>query len=235
MRKKQDDGYTDRLFSSGTLRGFFHNSRFLWFRRTLEKLPLSDYRAVEIGCFDGRLLGFFPRPPVLYEGLDADWEGGLSAAQAAYAGHASWRFRLVTTPSALADFRDRTFNVGAALETLEHVPPDLVDGYLKELARVVDGYLLVSIPNEKGIVFLVKWLVKRFVFGSTQDYRVSEIVAATLGRMDKVARHDHKGFDYAVLLRQIEQYFDLVKVEGVPFSFLPPALSFTVCVLARSR
>jgi hypothetical protein len=213
-----------------------HNSRFLWFRKTLKSTGIEKFKVVELGCFDGRLLEYFPTAPVRYDGLDADWEGGLTAAQQKFKEHPSWHFRKAADPSALAEFADRSFNVGAALETLEHILPHLVDGYLKELARVIDGYFLVTVPNEKGLLFLMKWLVKRLLPNySVQKYKFSELLAATLGRMHRVERNDHKGFDYAALARQIGQHFDVVRIEGMPISFLPVSLSFTVCILARSK
>lgn len=231
----QASGYNERLFSGKTIRSWLHNSRFFWFRKALETTGLREFRVVEVGCFDGRLLEFFPTPPVRYEGLDADWEGGLTAAQEKFKGHAAWRFHRAAEPSALAEFADHSFNVGAALETLEHVPPHLVDGYLRELARVIDGYVLVTVPNEKGLVFLTKWLIKKFFLNSGVPYQFSELIAATLGRMHRVERNDHKGFDYAALVRQIGQHFDLVRIEGMPMPFLPVSLSFTIGILAKSK
>ena len=232
----QANDYNERLFSGKTIRGRLHSSRFLWFRKTLKKIGVEKFKAVELGCFDGRLLEYFPKAPVRYEGLDADWEGGLTAAQQKFKEHPSWHFRKAVDPSVLAEFADCSFNVGAALETLEHVPPHLVDGYLKELARIIDGYFLVTVPNEKGLVFLVKWLVKKFLLNySGQKYKFSELVAATFGQMHKVERSDHKCFDYGVLALQIEQYFDLIRMEGMPMPYLPVSLSFTVCILAKSK
>lgn len=232
----QANSYNQRLFSGKTIRSRLHNSRFLWFRNTLKSTGMEKIKAVELGCFDGRLLEYFPTAPIRYEGLDADWEGGLTAAQQKFKEHPAWHFRKAVDPSALAEFADHVFNVGAALETLEHVPPHLVDGYLKELARVIDGYFIVTVPNEKGLVFLAKWLVKKlFLKYSGQKYRFSEIVAATFGQMHKVERNDHKGFDYDALIRQIQQHFDLVRIEGMPIPYLPISLSFTVCILAKSK
>ena len=227
--------YNERLFSGNSLRSRLHNSRFLWFRNTVQNLAIAEYRAVELGCFDGRLLGFFPSPPLYYQGLDADWEGGLSAAQEQYRGHERWHFRKATNPSVLTEYPDNAFNIGASLETLEHVPPPLVDGYLEQLARTIDGYMLITVPNEKGLVFLTKWLIKKMFLGSEQPYRFAELVAATFGQMNRVERNDHKGFDYDALIGQVARHFDLVRVEGLPWRRLPLSLSFTVCILAKSK
>lgn len=172
---------------------------------------------------------------MVYDGFDADWEGGLSAAQAKFSDHETWKFHKATAPADLSGLEARSRNVAASLETLEHVPPETVAPYLAELSRIVDGYILITAPNEKGLVFLSKWLIKKLFLGGTQPYTASEVIAATLGRMDKVARDDHKGFDYDALVAQISEHFDVVRVEGAPFRWLPASFSATICILAKSK
>jgi hypothetical protein len=227
--------YNERLFSPNTFRAWLHTGRFRWFRTALKSTGLTEFRVVEIGCFDGRLLEYFPVPPARYEGLDAGWEGGLTIAQEKFKGHKDWRFRKALDSSALQELPDKCFNVGAALETLEHVPPHLVDGYLCELARVVDGFLFVTVPVEKGMVFLPKWLYKRWVLRDAQGYTLRELAWAVLSQPHKIRRHEHKGFDYAVLAKQIQKHFDIVRLEGMPVKGLPLGASFHVCMLAKSR
>ena len=226
--------YNTRLFSKG-FRGWLHNSRFLWFKETARRLFAHPVRAVELGCFDGRLLGYFPKPPVQYEGFDANWEGGLASAKRRFTDLGHWRFHKAEVPSDLSWLPDRHFEVAVSLETLEHVPPAMVDGYLAELARVTEGYLLVSVPNEKGLVFIVKYLGKKLIYGGGEKYRLKEVVAATLGRTDKVERRDHKGFDWANLVQEIGRHFEVTEVGALPVRWLPPSFAFTVAIVARSR
>ena len=120
-------------------------------------------------------------------------------------------------------------------ELLEHVPPDTVDGYLQQFERITTGHLLVSVPNEVGLVFLAKYLAKKAYFGSSQAYRPSEMLWATLGQMDKVERNDHKGFDYRCLIDQITKRFHIVRIGGLPFGGMPAAMSVTVTILAKAR
>jgi len=234
-RMTQTSSYNDRLFSGSGLRSFFHLSRFNWARKTVASFALNPIRLIEIGCFDGRLINYMPAPMEAYAGYDAGWEGGLEAGQARFAGQAGISFTKAVDPQPIEQHPSGSFNLGAALETIEHIPPELVDPYLEALARVVDGYLIVSVPNEKGLVFLGKFLAKRLIYGGTEPYRLREIVAAAFGRMDRVERSEHKGFDYAQLVRQIERYFDVVRVCGLPFGLLPPSLSFTVGIIAKSK
>ncbi len=229
------ESYNERLFSGSGLRSHFHLARFEWARRTVASLGLDVVRLVEIGCFDGRLIDYMPVPVERYAGYDAGWEGGLEAGQARFRGRDGFSLQQAADPSALAAHPDGAFNLGASLETIEHIPPDLVDPYLAELARVVDGYLLVTVPNEKGSVFLAKYLAKSLIYGGNEPYKLREIAAATLGQMKQVERNEHKGFDYAVLVRQIERHFDIDRVCGLPTAVLPPSLSFTVGIVARTK
>lgn len=228
-------GYSERLFESGGLRSYLHNSRFEWFRRASAARIRSDISMVELGCFDGRLIRFCPTPPVRYEGFDADWEGGLSAAQEKFAKHSRWRFHKATDPSSMRSLPSDGFNLGASLETLEHVPEGLVGRYLAELARLIDGWLLVTVPNEKGLVFLSKWLAKKALGYKGEPYSAAEVVNATLGRLNRVRRLEHKGFDYRRLVDEMGRHFEVEAVEALPFDGLPVGCGFTVGIIARSR
>lgn len=232
---KHTKGYNERLFTGGGLRSYLHNSRFNWFRAQQTALGFSTARVIELGCFDGRLLGFMASAPLKYEGLDADWEGGLSKAQTKFADHPDWHFTKSDDPADLQRFAKGSFDLAVALETIEHIPASLVDIYLAELARVLDGVLVISVPNEKGLVFLAKWLAKKLIFGGAEKYRWAELCNAVLGRMSRIERNEHKGFDHAQLARQIAIHFDDVKVQAMPFKSLPVWLGFTVGITAKSR
>jgi len=110
----------------------------------------------------------------------------------------------------------------------------MVPEYIAQISRVTRGYLLVSVPNEMGPVFLPKYLAKLFVYGDAQDYSLKEILAATVWRSDLVARNDHKGFDFRRLIEEIEKHFRITSIEGVPFRWLPPSYSPTVAIVAAS-
>ena len=232
------ESYNARLFSDNGMRSWIHNSRFSWFRNAVGFYLAErkrSLRAVELGCFDGRLLSYFPHEPAEYWGFDADWEGGLSDAQRQFDQHPSRRFLKATEPGHLAMLPDNYFDVAASLETLEHVPPPLVAGYLRQLARITRGYLFVTVPNEKGMVFLAKHIAKKISYGGTQKYRVSEVIFATAGMMNRVERNDHKGFNYSSLINLIAKEFNILKISGLPLESMPPWLSPTVTIIARSK
>jgi hypothetical protein len=190
---------------------------------------------VELGCYDGRLLDTLGDRVSEYVGIDANWEGGLDIARNKFAKRSDVRLIQTDDPKVLRSLPEDYFNVAAALETLEHVPTDFVGPYLDELARVTHGHLFVSVPNELGPVFLIKYLAKRLYYGAAEAYSFKELIAATLRRSDKVQRCDHKGFDYRDVLREVQARFEMISVEGLPRTGLPPALSPTIAISAKSR
>ena len=119
------------------------------------------------------------------------------------------------------------------METLEHIPPQAVDPYLAELAKATKGYLFVTVPNELGILFLCKHLVKR-CFKNAHHYTFSELVNQTLGNTEKVKRNEHKGFNYKSLISQISDHFEIVEVSGNPLAFMPTSLNFGVGIIAKA-
>lgn len=66
----QGAGYNDRLFSK-VIRKFFNLARFHWAGKSLQKMGHSPQNVVEVGCFDGKLIGFLPKKPLRYVGYDA--------------------------------------------------------------------------------------------------------------------------------------------------------------------
>ena len=226
--------YNERLFEGNSIRSFLHNARFHWFRNKLSSLSLPEVKMIELGCFDGRLLQFCPRPPAIYEGFDAGWEGGLNVARDKFEGHPNWHFSEATEPKHLGHLASSSFNVGAAMETLEHIPPPLLSSYIKELSRLIRGHFLITVPNEKGAIFLAKYTTK-LALKSNQKYTSKELINATIGRLDRVERDDHKGFDYSKLIDQVKVHFDIKSVEPLPFGSFPMWTGFTIGIHAVSR
>ena len=225
----------NRLFEQRGLRSLYHNARFRWLAAKLERIS-GPLRIIEFGCCDGRALDYIdPERVEHYVGLDANWGGGLDEAREKFAGRANLEFVEASDPQAIGPYADDGFNVAFSLETIEHIPPKSVPSLLDQLARVTHGDLFISVPVEFGPVFLAKHAGKALHYGGNQAYEVHEVINAALGRTSQVARHEHKGFDYRALARDVEQRFDLVRIEGLPWRWLPPSLSLTAGISARSR
>jgi 2-polyprenyl-3-methyl-5-hydroxy-6-metoxy-1,4-benzoquinol methylase len=226
--------YNQRLFSGG-FRAYLHFARFHWVARDLAKRGIRYNRVLELGCFDGKLLEFLPKKPDLYLGYDANWEGGIDLAREKWRDRPEAEFHIAESAEDLNLAPSQTFELAVCMETLEHVPPEHVAGYLKAIAEHCEGVLLVTVPNEKGLVFLFKWLAKTIIHRKPSRHSVRDVVNATLGRTDRIERAEHKGFNYSVLIAELRDHFDVVEVVGIPFQFLPCFLNFGVGVVAVSK
>jgi SAM-dependent methyltransferase len=233
VKRLAEAGYNERLFEGG-FRRRFHLARFEWVRGALRRAGAACRSVLELGCFDGRAISYLPGRPVEYLGLDANWEDGLSIARERYRDDAGFEFRQCDTPTDLLRLcSGRRFDTALCLETLEHVPPEFVGGYLRALSDVVTGHLVITVPNEKGPVFLGKYLVKR-ACGDVAAYKKREILAAALGRMTAVERNEHKGFDYEWVVGETMSCFRVLEVSGYPLRHLPKGLNFGIGILARA-
>ena len=234
----QSESYNQRLFEGIKIRRFYHDWRFKWFRKYSAKYfdSKTKIQAIEIGCFDGRLISHFPKTLHRYVGFDADWGGGLSEAKAKDWGDKDIEFHFSNDASDLSRYGDNEFNCAVSLETLEHLKPDLLDAYIDQLDRITDGYIFVSVPNEKGLVFLVKYLAKAMLGAKGKSkYSIFEVINLTLGRTNAVQRADHKGFDFDFLRRQLSRKFDLIEFGGGPVGILPTRLNLTITFILKSR
>jgi len=228
-------GYNERLFFGNRIRAFVHLARFRWFQRQMKLRGIKPRCVLELGCFDGKLIRFLPQPPRRYVGFDANWEGGLDRARTEFAELPQYEFRNASSPADIQLSVDELFDVAVSMETLEHLPPEDLSAYLEKLARHTEGWMFVTVPNEKGVVFLTKWIIKRLFLRDGEEYTAREVLCATLGRTNKIARNGHKGFDYDALIYQMRSHFDVLRVEGIPFSWMPVCLSFSVGIVAVPR
>lgn len=231
MKRQAEFGYNDRLLSNG-LRGRLNYSRFHWLSQSLKKLKCDPKSVLELGCYDAKSIHFLPVKPERYVGLDASWEKGLDLAKAKWKDEKNYEFLYCCVPDDIT--LAEVFEICICMETLEHVPPDLIEPYLDKLARRTDKYILVTVPNEKGPVFAAKYLIKR-LFGDYEKYTFGEFLNATLGRMHKVRRREHKGFDYATIINSLSKYFDIVEVSPLPFRWLPRELGYFVAIIGMKR
>jgi 2-polyprenyl-3-methyl-5-hydroxy-6-metoxy-1,4-benzoquinol methylase len=227
-------GYNERLFSGG-IRRRLHLARFQWLTTKLDSLGCAADSVVELGCFDGKLLDFLPNVPTRYVGFDANWEGGLDVAKERRGKLSNCSFFQVSSPDEMHLKNKDIFEIAVIMETLEHIPPELIDGYLRVVSQHLNGYLFVTVPNEKGLVFLAKWIVKKVLSKDAHDFSFSELCNATLGRMDRIARDQRKGFDYQAMVHEIEKYFDVIDISGHPLGFLPHSLCFGIGIVAKPK
>ncbi len=217
------------------IRGRLHRMRFDWLKKHVTEQP-DSYTLFELGCFDCRSLSMIPKPRT-YVGADAGWEGGINDAQMSYV-NAPW-VELVMAHSAhdLAAYEGRKFDYSIAMKTLEFIPDAVLKGYIEFLARVTKKRLLITVPVEVGPAFLFKYIIKRLfshLHSDAKTYTWREIYWATRGNAEQVERYEHKGFDYRNLIAQLSQHFDIVAVEGLPFTS-QPFYSLQVGIIAEPK
>lgn len=227
--------YSEQLFGGGVY-GRHHRSRFEWLRRKLSTLAeAAEISVLEVGCHDGRALSHIPRRVRRYAGFDAGWGGGLERGRQRFAAEKHYTFTQSTDPRDVANLTEK-FDVILCMETLEHLDTVVVEQYVQAFAGKLSGYLLVTAPNEKGIPLLIKETGARILgIDRIYTYTAGELFWAVLGRTDRVPRSEHKGFDYARLIRLIKQHFKHVSVEGISPFPLPPPLSLTIGIVASQN
>jgi len=225
--------YNHRLFS-GNWRSRIHLSRFYWLAAQIRRLRLNRVAIIELGCYDGKTVEFLDCAPEAYLGLDANWEGGLDSGKIKWKDFANIELRHCRKPEDIPDSH-KPYDIGICMETLEHVPPDLVDPYLFKLSQVIEGYLFITVPIERGLVFLLKHGLKKILGMKGDTFSKMEFINSVIGRLGKVKRREHKGFDDRALVKQVEKYFNIVGVSGV-FPGLPiRSLNLTIGIIAKSK
>lgn len=232
MKKKSESTYNERLFTTG-IRGKLHGARFEWLAKSLLRLKCEYETVLELGCFDGKAIDYLPKKPTHYLGLDANWEGGLNIAKDRWRDEGNYIFRKCTTPEEMGTSGE-TYDIAICMETLEHIPPPLVAPYLEEIAKTTKQYLFVTVPNEIGIVFLSKYIVKG-LFGDAESYTLGELVNASFGNTEKVKRNEHKGFNYKNLIATMAEYFEIIEVSGHPLTYAPASLNFGIGIIGKSK
>ena len=236
MKKREEThiNYNDRLFSSG-LRAKLHLARFHWLAQSINELHCRYETVLELGCFDGKVIDFLPIKPLVYYGFDANWEEGLDIAKQKWSDKPNFVFTHCCAPDDM-DINGRQFDIAICMETLEHIAPSMIGGYLEKLQKATKQYIFITVPNEKGLAFFLKYLIKKiFCEAQSRKFKLMEFINTTIGKTHKVKRDQHKGFDYQVLIETLSHYFDIVHIAAIPFRLLPLSLSFTVGIIAKTK
>ena len=217
---KEKKSYNDRLFDGG-IREKFHLARFKWVKNQLNSKKFKNLKKiVDFGCYDGRMSDYLDQT-YFYTGIDANWENGLDIAKEKYIDSKNHKFIKFVS---FSDFNDIQSDVIVSLETLEHINPNHLFDYLSAFKKI-SNKLIITVPNEIGILFALKFVIKR-IFFSPENYSLKEYILQTFGFSNKVVRDQHKGFNYKFLKREIESVgYNCIKIEGVQFPFLPKSLS----------
>jgi hypothetical protein len=227
------DTYNDRLFNGNRARRFLHERRFWWLVDRLRRLSIRRADIIEIGCYDAKTISYLERGGIIvnrYIGYEAA-DYLVDSVRAQWAARPEVTIVKSTTASDID--LSATFDVGICMETLEHLPDELVDGYLEILANVVRGPVFFTIPVERGAMLVAKQLGYR-IFGMYGD-RLSwrDLLNGALSQTDRIPRHEHAGFDDRQMIERIARHFNVTESGGL---FVPyfTTLNFTVGIMGSA-
>ena len=232
------DNYNERLFNGKSIRSKLHLSRYIWLQKKIKKYKCRLDSVLELGCFDGKTIEFLEEKPKMFEGYDANWEGGLDTGKKKWQDFPDYVFKLCTK---LEDFKpeQNKFDISICQETAEHLPETDLPQYLERMANATKTYCFLSVPNERGIIFLAKHFTKFLTQKKDERENVTarEFYYSAVGNLKQIKRNvkHHKGFDYKQFKKDVEKSFEIVEVNGLPFSFLPPSLNFTVGFVCKKK
>jgi len=232
---REKKAYNERLFKKG-FRKYFHEARFFWLIKKLKKLNITNGTIIELGCHDGKILSYLSFSPEAYAGYDANWENGLDIAKTTFQHNINYQFYRCTTP---ADFNKpgNLYDISIAMETVEHLPVRDLESYLLKIKDSTRKYFFITIPNEKGPLVVIKYLIKKIFLRIDEPYSLKELWYVSIGRIDKVRRigYGHKGFDYVNMITTVSKYFDIVTIEPIPFPSFPIIANFSIGIVATPK
>jgi SAM-dependent methyltransferase len=212
MRASNGDGPVDheQSYRGLSLRAFFHRARLRAILRSLRRAALGDGgRLADFGCSNGFILSElrakrFPHPGWELWGFDHAPPYIEGARQRGIPGARFEPFDL-DVPE---DEPVSEFDLVLCLETLEHTGNYRIG--LGKLARATrpGGYLLITVPNERGVPGLLKFFGRKLLMRKSYEnffrgrpegpYLRALLRGGDLERFRDPPRHgwgDHLGFD----------------------------------------
>jgi SAM-dependent methyltransferase len=239
-----------QLYLKDWLISWSHRRRFetgLQLVRQFEPKRLLDY-----GCGDGTFLALLGQTaPSLEETAGCELlEGLVSGLQDRFRSVPSLRFHLVQQVDNEAYYGH--YDLITCMEVLEHVVEtrEVIDRLSRLLAP--GGRLVISVPVEIGAALVVKQAARRLAgWRGLGDYRFvaryswSELYASLApGVKQHIPRsvyrdpdgtyfHDHKGFNWKVLQRDLDRVFRTERIVYSPVGWLPAMASQVWLILTR--
>jgi SAM-dependent methyltransferase len=217
-----------------------HGRRYKTILKVFDRLAASaggrPIRILDIGCAHAKLFALLNhRLKIDYTGVELQDEL-VKAARERYQGHSN--FRIIQDPVENLIDKIGDVDVVVALETLEHIPEDVVVRLVEDIAKIRPKLFVSSVPVEIGPAVWFKNL-SSLVSGYVRhrDYTWKETFWAGLGNLDKLPPHGtcHKGFDWRWLAQTIRHNFNLVETRKIPWNQLPVWLSTSVFLIAEPR
>ena len=118
-------------------KAFLALDKYLWFQKTKEQA--SAGRILDVGGGEGLFEALFQRPDQQATILEVSADNKKLAGNADYVVYGGETF----------PFRNQCFDVGMALQTLEHVPPQFRQCVVAEMVRVVKKQIIFAFPTRR--------------------------------------------------------------------------------------
>lgn len=214
--KLRKEDYNRRMFGQG-VRAQFHLARFEWLFAQLPKRGIKECTVFELGCHDGKTLEYFQDFGIRvtrYLGMDMNDHGGIESAHKKWSDHREFRFEIGSQASHIPS-DSGPFDVTICMETFEHIPEQTVEGYLERLRSVVAGYFFITVPIERGIPFLTKYIARPLIAKENWGMSRAAVWWHLVGKPTKVPHDGHIGFDDRRLVRQVRKYFNIESLWGI--------------------
>lgn len=239
---KSGDYARKQIYCPSGLVRWSHGSRFEVARALVA--PRAGGRLIDYGCGDGTFVAMVHADFTETLGLDVDPKQ-IEEATRRLGALPGVRFALTAAPFP-GPQPPAPFDVVTCMEVLEHCLEDERRRVIGELRRLVarDGVVVVSVPIEIGPSLAGKQLARAVAglrrlgdYQYRERYSPFEFARAVLGRgVPRVALegrgpagpyryYGHKGFDYRVVVRELQAHFTIVRRLYSPMRPLGPFLN----------
>jgi hypothetical protein len=217
---------------------WLHSIRYKYLIELFDQLkkenPDKQLKVVDIGCAHAKTFGILnERYNISYVGIELDQQFA-ETAKSRYGSKSNFRIINDSIENHYTELENVDFLM--SLETLEHIPENIVVRLIEHIAAANPKYFVCSVPNEVGPIVWIK-NVGSLLMGYMRhtEYKWSETLYAGLYQLDKVETHGngHKGFDWRWLAQTIRHNRKITQTLSSPFRWLPKTFSVSVIFISR--
>jgi SAM-dependent methyltransferase len=215
---------------------FFHNVRYRHLIKFFERFPANKaIKVVDIGCAHAKTFCLLKdRFSIAYIGIEPS-ELGVYAYQR-YSSHKNFRIINGLVEDHFLELKEA--DVILALETLEHIPENIVVRIIEQISLTKSKNFICSVPNEIGPIVWVKNIASLLMgYIRHTEYTWRETFFAGIYKLDRIEAHTngHKGFDWRWLAQTLRHNMVICKTYSSPVSWLPKILSPSLFFICRPK
>jgi hypothetical protein len=225
--------YYEKNQNFNPLISYMHSIRYKHVIKLFEKLSSQDknttLKVVDIGCAHAKTFELLNnRFKINYVCIELDKDFSEVAKQR-YSTCENFKIINDTIERHYSEFAHA--DVILALETLEHIPENIVVRIIENISMAKPKAFMCTVPNEVGPILLIKNIGLLLTgYMRHKEYKWRETFYAGIFNLDKIETHGtgHKGFDWRWLAQTIRHNMKISKSHSNPFSWLPKTFSFSI-------